>query len=285
MHALTRAHAPTPALPQGGRPGRLRPPRVGARGAARGGRRRGARRPRRERAQRRAARGGLPAHGGGRGHREVRQRVVCVRVWLGCVRARACVLACACVFVSVCVCVCLCVRVHARALTSPSTPCAPAHRTHPPTHACKHCSFTGAASPPSSPSPPPPAFAVATAHDAACDAEWASRGAVAASTLVLFMGARRLGAVAAALREGEWEEATPLAVVQWAHTTRQRVFVSTVGRCACVCARVRTYACVCVRACVRAPPAHILAPRSRTRTRTHASSHLRRQSQVCRGRA
>lgn len=93
-------------------------------------------------------------------------------------------------------------------------------------------SFTGAAPPPSSPSPPPPAVAVATAHDAACDAEWASRGAVAASTLVLFMGARRLGAVAAALREGEWAEATPLAVVQWAHTTRQRVFVSTVGRCA-----------------------------------------------------
>ena len=180
---------------------------------------------------------------------------------------------CACVVglrtrarVRVCVCVRVCERVHARALTSPPTPFAPAHRTHPPTHACKHCSFTGAASPPSSPSPPPPAFAVATAHDAACDAEWASRGAVAASTLVLFMGARRLGAVAAALREGGWEEATPLAVVQWAHTTRQRVFVSTVGRCACVRVCVRAYAYM--NACVL---------RLRTfsrRAHTHAHAHM-----------
>ena len=79
---------------------------------------------------------------------------------------------------------------------------------------------------------PPPTFSVVTAHDAAKDDKWSTRGAVDSATLVLFMGARRLAQICAALISGGWAPETPLAVVQWATTPQQRVYLTSIGEAA-----------------------------------------------------
>lgn len=81
-----------------------------------------------------------------------------------------------------------------------------------------------------------PAFAVVTGHeDPTKDASQVDYDALARfpGTLVLLMGVGRLGRIATALQAGGRAASTPVAVVQWASTPRQRTVVatlSTIGR-------------------------------------------------------
>jgi uroporphyrinogen III methyltransferase/synthase len=75
-----------------------------------------------------------------------------------------------------------------------------------------------------------PAFAVVTGHeDPTKDETQVDYAALAAfpGTLVLLMGVGRIGAIADALRAAGRPGTTPVAVVQWASTPRQRTLVAT----------------------------------------------------------
>jgi uroporphyrinogen III methyltransferase/synthase len=75
-----------------------------------------------------------------------------------------------------------------------------------------------------------PAFAVVTGHeDPTKDATQVDYPALAAfpGTLVLLMGVGRIGAIAAALQDAGRPATTPVAVIQWASTPRQRTVVAT----------------------------------------------------------
>jgi uroporphyrinogen III methyltransferase/synthase len=75
-----------------------------------------------------------------------------------------------------------------------------------------------------------PAFAVVTGHeDPTKDETQVDYAALAAfpGTLVLLMGVGRIGAIADALRAAGRSGSTPVAVVQWASTPRQRTLVAT----------------------------------------------------------
>ncbi|HEX6255772.1 MAG TPA: uroporphyrinogen-III C-methyltransferase [Euzebyales bacterium] len=75
-----------------------------------------------------------------------------------------------------------------------------------------------------------PAFAVVTGHeDPTKDATQVDYDALAAfpGTLVLLMGVGRIGAIASALQAAGRAARTPVAVVQWASTPRQRTVVAS----------------------------------------------------------
>jgi uroporphyrinogen III methyltransferase/synthase len=75
-----------------------------------------------------------------------------------------------------------------------------------------------------------PAFAVVTGHeDPTKDATQVDYPTLAAfpGTLVLLMGVGRIGAIAAALQDAGRPATTPVAVIQWASTPRQRTLVAT----------------------------------------------------------
>jgi uroporphyrinogen III methyltransferase/synthase len=75
-----------------------------------------------------------------------------------------------------------------------------------------------------------PAFAVVTGHeDPTKDETQVDHAALAAfpGTLVLLMGVGRIGAIADALRAAGRPGSTPVAVIQWASTPRQRTLVAT----------------------------------------------------------
>jgi len=75
-----------------------------------------------------------------------------------------------------------------------------------------------------------PAFAVVTGHeDPTRDDTQVDYGALAAfpGTLVLLMGVARIGRIAGALRAAGRPGTTPVALVQWASTPRQRTLVAT----------------------------------------------------------
>ena len=75
-----------------------------------------------------------------------------------------------------------------------------------------------------------PAFAVVTGHeDPTKDTNQVDHVALARfpGTLVLLMGVGRLGGIAAALQAGGRAPSTPVAVIQWASTPRQRTVVAT----------------------------------------------------------
>ena len=77
-----------------------------------------------------------------------------------------------------------------------------------------------------------PAFAVVTGHeDPTRDATQVDYDALAQfpGTLVLLMGVGRLGVIAAALQAAGRAASTPVAVVQWASTPRQRTVVATLA--------------------------------------------------------
>jgi uroporphyrinogen III methyltransferase/synthase len=75
-----------------------------------------------------------------------------------------------------------------------------------------------------------PAFAVVTGHEDptkdATQVDYAALGAFP-GTLVLLMGVGRIGAIAAALQDAGRPGTTPVAVIQWASTPRQRTLVAT----------------------------------------------------------
>jgi uroporphyrinogen III methyltransferase/synthase len=77
-----------------------------------------------------------------------------------------------------------------------------------------------------------PAFAVVTGHeDPSRDATQVDYDGLARfpGTLVLLMGVGRLGVIAAALQAAGRAASTPVAVVQWASTPRQRTVVATLA--------------------------------------------------------
>lgn len=69
-------------------------------------------------------------------------------------------------------------------------------------------------------------FAVATAHDLGA-LDFAALAAM--DTAVFLMGARQLGAIADAMVAAGRPAATPVAVVRWAGTPKQRVWVGSLG--------------------------------------------------------
>jgi uroporphyrinogen III methyltransferase/synthase len=75
-----------------------------------------------------------------------------------------------------------------------------------------------------------PAFAVVTGHEDptkdATQVDYAALGAFP-GTLVLLMGVGRIDAIAAALQDAGRPGTTPVAVIQWASTPRQRTLVAT----------------------------------------------------------